>query len=306
MRRPVLPAVAAFRMSSLAAAKPSNMIALVRELRERTGASLADVRSSLAAASWDINAALDILHERGLAAAAKAATRTAADGLVAVAASPTGVALIELNSETDFVSRSEPFARLAAAVAEAAMRLAGDVSGSSEGQELDLERLRSAPLQGPSQDGPSVSAACTQLAASVRENVQLRRAFWLATPPGGGAVCHYVHAAVAPGAGRIAAAVALHGDGAAAAAAAGDLGPQLAMQVRHPAGCRHASLPVSVRVWASIACRLTWHNRVVPAIAGELPDVAGRMPVSWPQPCLVHTWRCPDMCTLGQRWQRAG
>eukprot|EP00887_Chlorella_sp_A99_P000456 scaffold17.g456.t1 len=200
---------------------------LIKELRERTGAPISEVKTALAASNWDPEEASKELRKKGLSAASKKASRHAAEGLIGVAKGPGAAAVVEINSETDFVSRNDQFQALVGSAAAAALQVTATRPGSHE---LELEALQAARMpQGASSLGDAVVA----VAGSVRENVRLRRGFRLAAGPGG-AVGTYVHAAVGGGLGRIAGLVALESEPPAAgeaAAAVEDLARKLAMQV---------------------------------------------------------------------------
>ncbi|KAG2501313.1 hypothetical protein HYH03_001107 [Edaphochlamys debaryana] len=204
----------------------------------------------LVANDWDMDKAYEALRKKGLAAAAKKASRHAAEGLVgasfaaagAAAASSSGgcgsVVLVELNSETDFVARNDLFQGVLREVMAAAHGL-GRAAAVGPDHALDVEQLLSART--PS--GTTVSEAVTGLAAQVRENVRLRRAFRVDS--GDGLVYSYVHQAAAPGLGKLASVVVLGPDGGqpleplAATPSLASAGEGLAM---HVAGLRPAFL----------------------------------------------------------------
>jgi elongation factor Ts len=186
--------------------------ATVKELRERTGAGMMDCKKALAEANGDMEAAVDWLRAKGLAAAAKKAGRTAAEGLVGVAVEGTRGAAVEVNSETDFVARNDQFQDFVRNVAKLALD-----SGS------DLEALSNAAYPG----GGTVADKLTNNIATIGENQSLRRAAVLEV--GQGAVVSYVHNAAAPGLGKIGVLVAL--ESAAPAETLQALGKQLAMHV---------------------------------------------------------------------------
>ena len=102
--------------------------ALVKELRELTGAGMMDCKKALTEAGGDVEAAKDWLRKKGLATAAKKAGRVAAEGLIGVASDGTRVAMVEVNSETDFVARNEMFQSFVASVAKVALDCDGDVA----------------------------------------------------------------------------------------------------------------------------------------------------------------------------------
>jgi elongation factor Ts len=186
--------------------------ATVKELRERTGAGMMDCKKALAETNGDMEAAVDWLRAKGLAAAAKKAGRTAAEGLVGVAVEGTRGAAVEVNSETDFVARNEQFQDFVRNVAKLALD-----SGS------DIEALSNAAYPG----GGTVAEKLTNNIATIGENQSLRRAAVLEV--GQGAVVSYVHNAAAPGLGKIGVLVALESGAPTETLQA--LGKQLAMHV---------------------------------------------------------------------------
>jgi elongation factor Ts len=169
--------------------------AMVRDLREKTGAGMMDCKRALAETGGDMEAATDWLRKKGLAAAAKKSGRTAAEGLIGVASGPNVAAMVEVNAETDFVARNEMFQTFVAEVAGLALSV-GD----------DLEALRRAPYPGTRH---SVAEELTRLIATIGENMTIRRAKRLAVERG--VVATYTHGAVRPGLGRIGVLVALEG-----------------------------------------------------------------------------------------------
>jgi len=187
--------------------------ALVKELRDKTGAGMMDCKRALGESGADIEAAVDWLRKKGLAAAAKRAGRVAAEGAVGVLARGTAGAVVEVNSETDFVARNEAFQSFVRGVTELA--LAGDG---------DLATLQAAAYPG---SGRTVADELTHLVATIGENMVLRRSARLAV--GAGVVASYVHNVLGPGLGRIGVLVALESAGPVDALA--PLGKQLAMHV---------------------------------------------------------------------------
>ena len=187
--------------------------ALVKELREKTGAGMMDCKRALGETSGDLEGAVDWLRKKGLAAAAKKAGRVAAEGLVGVATRGGIGAVVEVNSETDFVARNDIFQHFVRAVTELALER-GD----------DLAKLAGMAFPGT---GRSVGDELTHMIATIGENMALRRVRRLAVKEG---VVHaYVHNALTPGLGKIGVLVALESP-----ADAGKLGPvakQLAMHV---------------------------------------------------------------------------
>jgi len=190
---------------------------LVKELRERTGAGMMDCKKALAEAGGDIEAAVDALRKKGLAAAAKKAGRTTADGLIGMAleGGPEGGkgALVEVNSETDFVARNEAFRTLVTQITALAIAADGDV-----------EALRRAVIPAT---GKTVAASITDAISVIGENITLRRTAVLAVEPG--VVAGYLHQQSAPGLGRMGVLVALASAGDAGALEA--FGKQLAMHI---------------------------------------------------------------------------
>jgi elongation factor Ts len=187
--------------------------ALVKELRDKTGAGMMDCKRALAETGGEMETAVDWLRKKGLAAAAKKAGRIAADGLVGVATRGNAGAVVEVNSETDFVARNELFQAFVRTVAGIAVTTGGDI-----------EELKRAAYPGT---GRTVAEELTELIGRIGENLVLRRAARLAV--GEGLVSSYVHNALAPGLGKIGVLVALESSAAGEALAA--LGRQLAMQV---------------------------------------------------------------------------
>jgi len=192
-------------MVSIAAAQ-------VKELREKSGAGMMDCKKALTETGGDLDAAVDWLRKAGIVAAAKKADRVAAEGLVAIAASGTGGAIVEINAETDFVSRNDVFQDFVTRVAKIALDYKGD-----------LKAIKGAGLSG----NGTVAEGLQELIATIGENVELRRAAALEVP--NGVVASYVHNATAPNLGRIGVLVALESDGDTEKLAA--LGRQLAMHV---------------------------------------------------------------------------
>jgi elongation factor Ts len=185
---------------------------MVKELREKTGVGMMDCKTALNETKGDMEAAVDWLRTKGLAKAAKKAGRVAVEGLIAIAGSGSRAAIIELNSETDFVARNEQFQSLAKNVAEAAQKTDGQV-----------ESVLKAPIAG----GSTVEAAITSAVATIGENMTLRRAAVLSVD--GGVVASYVHAAISPNLGKIGVLVGLKSAGDKAKLTT--LGRQIAMHV---------------------------------------------------------------------------
>jgi elongation factor Ts len=192
--------------------------ALVKELREKTGAGMMDCKRALGEASGDLEQASDWLRKKGLAAAAKKAGRVAAEGLVGVATEGSVGAVVEINSETDFVARNEAFQSFVATVTKLALAK-GD----------DIEALKGVAYPGT---GRTVGEELTHLIATIGENMALRRASRVQVSKG--LVAAYVHNALAAGIGKIGVIVGLESAGDPARLAA--FGRQLAMHVAaaHP------------------------------------------------------------------------
>ena len=187
--------------------------ALVKELREKTGAGMMDCKRALGETAGDLEGAVDWLRKKGLSAAAKKAGRVAAEGLVGVATRGTVGAVVEVNAETDFVARNETFQHFVRTVTELAL---------ATGE--DIEALKRVAFPGT---GRNVGDELTHMIATIGENMALRRARRLEVK--NGAVLGYVHNALAPGLGKIGVLVALDSTG--DAAKLGALGRQLAMHV---------------------------------------------------------------------------
>lgn len=193
--------------------------ALVKELRDATGAGMMDAKKALTETDGDMEAAADWLRTKGLAKAEKKSGRTAADGLVAVRTDRGRGVVVEVNSETDFAAKSEDFQSMVTDLATAALGVD------------NVEALKSADLA-----GKPVSEVITDAVAKIGENIQLRRLTRLE----GDDIASYVHNAVAPGMGKIGVLVAYSG-------ADPELPRQIAMHVAaiNPAALDEASLDVT-------------------------------------------------------------
>jgi elongation factor Ts len=185
--------------------------AAVKDLREKSGAGMMDCKKALTEANGDLTAALDWLRTKGLAAAAKKSSRTAAEGLVGIAVNGTSGAAVEVNSETDFVAKNDQFQGFVRDVTFVALEI-GD----------DLAAIKAASL-GPK----TVEEVLTNNIATIGENQSLRRAKRLTVSSG--AVVPYIHNQAAPGLGKIGVLVALESEADADALQA--LGKQLAMHI---------------------------------------------------------------------------
>jgi len=186
--------------------------AAVKELREKSGAGMMDCKKALTETNGDLEAASDWLRSKGLAAAAKKSSRTAAEGLVGVAVAGTKGVAVEVNSQTDFVAKNEIFQGFVRDVTAVALEK-GD----------DIDTLKAAPLP----VGGTVEEVLTNNISTIGENQVLRRAKKVEVTKG--AVIPYVHNAAAPGLGKIGVLVALESD--AGVDVLEPLGKQLAMHI---------------------------------------------------------------------------
>ncbi|MBM3647700.1 MAG: elongation factor Ts [Alphaproteobacteria bacterium] len=187
--------------------------ALVKELREKTGAGMMDCKKALGEVQGDLEKAVDWLRAKGLSAAAKKAGRVAAEGLVGVVTTGTRGAVVEVNAETDFVGRNDTFQKFVATTA----RLALDSGG-------DMARTAAASYPGTGRD---VQGELTNLIATIGENMSLRRSAMLSVSDG--VIASYMHNKVATDLGKIGVLVALESTGDKAKLEA--LAKQLAMHV---------------------------------------------------------------------------
>lgn len=180
---------------------------VIKELRELTSAGMMDCKKALEETKGDFEAAKDWLRTKGLAKAAKKASRIAAEGLVSVATSGDKAVVVELNSETDFVAKNTEFQQLARDIANAALNTNGDV-----------EAVKATKLS----SGATVADSITAAIAKIGENLNLRRTKLIKVD--GGKVYSYIHNAQGEGLGKIGVLVALKG---------GDenLGKQIAMHI---------------------------------------------------------------------------
>jgi elongation factor Ts len=189
--------------------------AMVKDLRESTGAGMMDCKAALTESGGDMQAAQDWLRKKGLSKAAKKAGRIAAEGLIGAVTSAAKKAakgvVVEVNSETDFVARNEQFQGLVKMIAQVALEVGAD-----------LEKIKAAKV-----GSVTVETAIADAIATIGENMTLRRAALLEVTPG--VVSSYVHNAVIEGAGKMGVIVALESAGKADELA--QLGRQLAMHV---------------------------------------------------------------------------
>jgi len=170
---------------------------MVKDLRDKTGAGMMDCKAALNETKGDMEAAVDWLRAKGLSKAAKKAGRVAAEGLIGLAAHGNEAALVEVNSETDFVARNDTFQSMAAGIAKAALAAKGDI-----------DKLAKAKFPGGS---ASVADTIKEMIGTIGENMTLRRTAYLAAKKG--AVASYMHNAMAPGLGKIGVIVALESTG---------------------------------------------------------------------------------------------
>ncbi|MFC3528379.1 translation elongation factor Ts [Paracoccus mangrovi] len=198
--------------------------AMVKELRETTGAGMMDAKKALTETDGNMDAAIDWLRTKGLAKAAKKADRVAAEGLVGVQVTNGRGVAIEINSETDFVAKNADFQQLVREISEVALETATDV-----------EVLRATHL-----NGKPVSEVLTDAIARIGENMTLRRMHVLE----GDTVVSYVHNAAADGMGKIGVLVALNGPAEKAQA----IGKQFAMHIAatNPVSLSEATLDPTV------------------------------------------------------------
>jgi len=185
--------------------------AMVKELREKTGAGMMDCKQALTENDGNIDAAVDWLRKKGLSKAAKKAGRVAAEGLIGALVSGNKGVLVEVNSETDFVARNEQFQGLVKMIAQVALDAGTDV-----------EAIKAAKI-----GGVTVETAISDAIATIGENMTLRRASALSVS--NGVVASYIHNAVTDGLGKMGVIVALESTGKADELAA--LGRQIAMHV---------------------------------------------------------------------------
>lgn len=187
--------------------------AMVKELREKTGAGMMQCKEALNETNGDMEAAIDWLRTKGLAKAAKKAGRVAADGLIGVAVSGNKGAVVEVNSETDFVARNESFQSMVTEIAKVALDQGGD-----------LDALKAASFPGTEE---SVEGHVTTMVATIGENMTLRRSAGIAVEEG--IVASYMHSQIAPSLGKIGVLVGLASTGKPEALEA--LGKQIAMHI---------------------------------------------------------------------------
>jgi len=187
--------------------------AMVKDLREKTGAGMMDCKKALAETNGDIEAAIDWLRAKGIAKADKKSGRTAAEGLISIAGNGTKAVVVEVNSETDFVARNDAFQDLVRGVAQVALTTDGTV---------DAVSAATYPAS-----GKSVSDTIKDAVATIGENMALRRSVALSVEDG--VVATYIHNSVADGLGKLGVLVALKSTGDKEALNA--IGRQVAMHI---------------------------------------------------------------------------
>ena len=185
---------------------------MVKDLRETTGAGMMDCKAALTETGGDVQAAVDWLRKKGLSKAAKKAGRVAAEGLIGQMVAPKKGAMVEVNSETDFVARNDHFQGLVKMIADVALN-----AGSE-----DVEAIKAAKA-----GSMTVADALSSAIATIGENITLRRAAFLSV--GQGVVASYMHNQVSDGLGKIGVLVALESSGDAGELAG--IGRQVAMHI---------------------------------------------------------------------------
>ncbi len=188
--------------------------ALVKDLREKTGAGMMDCKKALAESDGDVQAAVDWLRAKGLSKAAKKADRVAADGLVGVATNETVGALVEVNAETDFVARNELFQEAVKGIANAALEAGGD-----------REKLAGMPAVDGGEG--NIDDQLKRMVGTIGENMFLRRTAAISVDQG--VVASYMHSVTAEGLGKIGVLVALESEGDKAVLT--DVGRKVAMHI---------------------------------------------------------------------------
>jgi elongation factor Ts len=186
--------------------------ALVKDLRETTGAGMMDCKKALVESAGDMQGAIDWLRKKGLSAAAKKSGRVASEGLIGIALAPGKAAMVEINAETDFVARNEAFQGFVETVAQLALATGEDV-----------EALKAAAYPGT---GRNVADELVHLVATIGENMTVRRVAVIDVP--GGIAASYIHGALKPGLGKIGVIVGLSGK---ADAAIEELGRKIGMHI---------------------------------------------------------------------------
>jgi elongation factor Ts len=187
--------------------------ALVKQLRDKTGAGMMDAKKALVETKGDIEAASDWLREKGILKAAKKADRIAAEGLVGIASNGNAAALVEVNSETDFVARNDGFQKAVRSIADVALKNGGDVTKVAHAASPDGQGTVNEMLQ--------------RLVATIGENMTLRRAAAISVSDG--VVATYLHNMAGDSVGKIGVLVALESTG--DKSVLNDIGRKVAMHV---------------------------------------------------------------------------
>jgi len=237
-----------------------------------TGVGMMDCKKALEETSGDVQAAIDWLRSRGLAKAAKKADRVAAEGLVGVSSAGTRAALVEINSETDFVARNEQFQDLVAKIANLAVAANGDV-----------DKLGAMEFPGA---GHTVRDEITESVARIGENMNLRRTAFVEVSSG--VIGNYIHNAVVPGLGKIGILVGLESSG--DKQALEQLGRQLAMHVAAANPSPLAVTPDDLPADAVERERAVFKEQAIQS--GKPPEIAekmveGRMRKYYEEVCLL-------------------
>jgi elongation factor Ts len=203
---------------------------MVKELREKTGAGMMDCKNALTETKGELEAAVDWLRAKGLSKAAKKASRVAAEGLIGLAVDDSAGALVEINSETDFVARNDKFQAMVNEIAKLALKAQGSV-----------EKLKSTRF---SRSKQSVAEHVADMVATIGENMSVRRTAVLNVSKG--VVGTYVHNQVAPGLGKIGVLVAVESTGNIAELA--KLGRMLAMHIAaaNPVAIDLSGIPAAI------------------------------------------------------------
>ena len=204
--------------------------AMVKELRDKTGAGMMDCKTALSENNGDMEASVDWLRAKGISKAEKKSGRVASEGLVGIAADGRRAALVEVNSETDFVARNEQFQDLVRAIAHTALGTSGEVAA-----------VAAAKVEGGSK---SVAETITDAIATIGENITLRRSARMEVPHG--VVASYVHNASGEGLGKIGVLVGIESNG--DTAVLSGIGRQVAMHVAatNPLAARPEEVPAEV------------------------------------------------------------
>lgn len=204
--------------------------AMVKELRDKTGAGMMDCKNALNENNGDMEASVDWLRAKGISKAEKKSGRVATEGLIGIAAVDDSAAVVEVNSETDFVARNEQFQDIVKRIAK-----------TSLGTDGSIEAVGAATVDGGSKP---VSETLTDAVATIGENIRLRRAAVMSVD--NGVVASYVHNSVADGLGKIGVLVALESEGDKSALNA--IGRQVAMHVAatNPLAATREDVPADV------------------------------------------------------------